>query len=218
MLYNDILFLLKNRRTARLVDTGNISIDYYDKIIDAALTAPSIDSRYPYKIYALTNSAAGIEKKELLIEYFRCGYDRPGDDWEGKEINQALLSGLTLMYTSWETPTLDPDPQEGKIRLNHIKDTMVSASFAMIAAESLGLSTGFFGSVKDNNKLSKRLFNNDYEKITVVVTCAVDNLAREIEKHYTRDRHIPYPYKGQQPWVCVNKHKRVRTTAAVVRI
>ena len=214
----DILFLLKNRRTARLVDTGNISIDYYDKIIDAALTAPSIDSRYPYKIYALTNSAAGIEKKELLIEYFRCGYDRPGDDWEGKEINQALLSGLTLMYTSWETPTLDPDPQEGKIRLNHIKDTMVSASFAMIAAESLGLSTGFFGSVKDNNKLSKRLFNNDYEKITVVVTCAVDNLAREIEKHYTRDRHIPYPYKGQQPWVCVNKHKRVRTTAAVVRI
>ena len=218
MLYNDILFLLKNRRTARLVDTGNISIDHYDKIIDAALTAPSIDSRYPYKIYALTNSAAGIEKKELLVEHFRCGYDRPGDDWEGKEINQALLSGLTLMYTSWETPTLDPDPQEGKIRLNHIKDTMVSASFAMIAAESLGLSTGFFGSVKDNNKLSKRLFNNDYEKITVVVTCAVDNLAREIEKHYTRDRHIPYPYKGQQPWVCVNKHKRVRTTAAVVRI
>jgi nitroreductase len=60
MLYNDILFLLKNRRTARLVDTGNISIDHYDKIIDAALTAPSIDRKYPYKIYALTNSPAGI--------------------------------------------------------------------------------------------------------------------------------------------------------------
>jgi nitroreductase len=218
MLYNDLLLLLKNRRTARLVDTENISIDHYDKIIDAALTAPSIDRRYPYKIYALTNSPAGIEKKELLVEHFRCGYDRPGDDWEGKEINQALLSGLTLLYSSWVTPTLDPDPQEGKTRLNHIKDTMVSASFAMIAAESLGLTTGFFGSIKDNDTISARLFNNNYEKITVVVTCANNNLACEIEKLADKAVHLTYPYKEQNPWVCVNKHKANKKTAAVVRI
>ena len=220
MLYNDILFLLKNRRTARLVDTGDISIDHYDKIIDAALTAPSIDSRYPYKIYALTNSCEGLEKKELLVEYFRCSADRPGDSWEDKEINQALLSGLTLLYSSWSTPTLVPDPHEGNYRLNHIKDTMVSASFAMIAAESLGLATGFFGIVKDNDALSARLFNNDYEKVTVAVTCAAKktNLSQYFEKFEEGAVHVPYPYKGQVPWVCVNKHKRFKKTAEVVRI
>jgi protein PhnA len=89
-MYNELKTLLENRKTPRYVDRDDIPRDDINKILDAAKLAPSFDKVYPYEIYVLTNSQAGINKKEEL------------DNAHWACLNEAMWSEIpAVQVVSW---------------------------------------------------------------------------------------------------------------------
>jgi nitroreductase len=213
IIYYQLLNLFKNRRTVRLASETGISDDYLNKILAAAKTAPSFDKLYPYKIYVLTNSVEGRLKKERLLEYFRCGSDRPLTGWKNKEILQPILSGLVLVYTYQYSVSRTPDPiQPATTGLGAI-DAIMSATMALMAAESLELKTGFFACVKDRKTIMLELTENPEEHFVCAVTIANENLGLQ----YTT-RVIDYPYKEDTARIFLKKHHDIKNTVKIKTI
>jgi len=207
-MYHELKTLLENRRTPRYVDRDDIPEDDINKILDAAKLAPSFDKVYPYEVHVLTNSAAGIVKKEALVDYYVCCgpdgiTDTPGDSWNEREICQPILSGLVLVYIA--TPKLSATSRAGpneKAFIAH-RDAMLSATYAMISAKSLGYASGMFGSVAHGESLG--LFtNNASAKIVTSVTIATRELPFS-----TADNRQYISYKNQQPFVYTKKHQGI---------
>jgi hypothetical protein len=98
-MFDQLKNLFQNRKTARYVSTDAILDEDIQKLISISKLSPSADKLYAYNVYALTNSPEGVAKKQELVEFARCGPDSPGDDWNGKEINDSLLSGLVFYFT-----------------------------------------------------------------------------------------------------------------------
>ncbi len=184
MLYDDLIQILKNRRTARLVSQNDIPADDVKKIIDAGNLAPSVDKRYHYRVYALTNSDEGKSKKLELVKYFRCNGLLPTDPYDTEELLQPILSGLTLLYTVALSHT---DPLSGSAS----RDAMINATFSMIAAETLGYKTGFFTIISDR-VASKNILNPESgpEYALLAVTCSTDSF-------HNLDNTTTFEYEGK---------------------
>ncbi len=206
MLYDQLMNLFRQRRTVRYASTTDISNDHIDKILEAAKLAPSFDKLYPYKIYALTNSQEGKAKKESLLEYFRCGADRPFTTWRGKEMLQPVLSGLVLAYTwKWST-SRTPDPLENSKYGYGIQDATISATMAMMAAESLGLKTSFLISPKMRDDARKVLTDDDKENLLILVTVSNENLDKSSSPFNLLQM---IKYKGQTARILLKKHRSI---------
>ena len=204
MIYNQIFDLFKNRRTVRFASETDIPQEKLNKILEAAKTAPSFDKLYPYKIHVLTNSAEGRLKKERLLEYFRCGDNRPFTTWEDREILQPILSGVVLVYTWWPSVSRTPDPLQPPTTGFGAMDAIMGATMALIAAESLGLKTAFFACPKDKVQASLDITGNSTEQIVAVVTIANENLGLQYD-----DSIIDHVYKGQTAHIYLNKHHNI---------
>jgi nitroreductase len=205
MFYDQLMDLFRQRRTVRYASSTDISEDHRNKILEAAKLAPSFDKLYPYKIYALTNTEQGKLKKEALLEYFRCGTDRPFSGWKGKEILQPILSGLVLAYTWQEAISRTPDPLAPGPGYG-IQDAMISATMAMMAAESLGLKTAFFSAAKMRDDARRVLSNNNKEKLLILVAISNDNL----DKNPTPFNILQLiKYQGQTARILLKKHRTI---------
>ena len=201
--------MLEARRTPRYVDRGDISETDTQKILDIINLAPSFDKVYPYEVHVLTNSAAGIAKKEALVEYYVCCgpdgiTDKPGESWNDREICQPILSGLVLVYVV--TPKLSTTSRAGPTEKSMIahRDAMLSATYAMISAKSLGYAAGMFSSVDHNSNVVELFTNNTNARITTSVTVANQELSSPsvINRQYIS-------YKNQQPYVYTKKHRTI---------
>lgn len=204
MMYEQLMDLFRHRRTVRYASTTDISQDHIDKILAAANLAPSFDKLYPYKIYALTNSPEGKAKKELMLEYFRCGRDRPFSGWANKEILQPVLSGLVLAYTHWNSLPRTPDPAEKSKYGFGIQDAMISGTMAMMAAESLGLKTSFLISPKSRDEASIALTGNSNEQLLMLVTVSNGSLDRNSGINIEKIK-----YKNQWAHIFLKKHRAI---------
>jgi nitroreductase len=208
-MYTQLKTLLENRRTPRYVDQDDIPGDDIDKILDAAKLAPSFDKVYPYQIYVLTNSHAGINKKEELIERYICRhYDgtipKIGATWNDREIVQPIISGLSLVYVA--VPKASGTTPAGAVELAFTaqRDAMVSATYAMLAAESLGYCAGMFSGAHMPSESARLLFT-DAEHARVVTTVTVANRIIPTSDPIKSRQYIEY--KNQQPFVYHSKHR-----------
>jgi hypothetical protein len=219
-IYNTILELFKNRRTVRLASETDISEDNLIKILDAAKTAPSFDKLYPYKIYVLTNSAEGRLKKEQLLEYFRCGTDRPFTSWSNKEMLQPILSGIVLVYTYWVAPPITPDPLTPLTNSYGAIDAIMGATMTLLAAESLGLATSFLVCAKEKIQASIDITGNPDERMVAIVTISNENLGSHAQPTMTIDGDavVDYTYNEQTAYVRLNKHHKIKNSVTIQEI
>ena len=208
-MYADLKTLLESRRTPRFVDQGNIPETDIQKILDAIKLAPSFDKVYPYEVHVLTNSEEGISKKKALLEFYVCHSNetnapsKPGDPWEEREICQPILSGLVLVYIA--SPVKSSTCKASNTELNLIahRDIMVSATYAMLSAKSLGYATGMFSAVYHNESI--KLFTKDTNaKISLSVTVANVEIPEPFVSKMKR-RYIEY--NNQRPFVYPKKHR-----------
>ena len=207
-MYNELKTLLENRRTPRYVDRDDIPEDDINKILDAAKLAPSFDKVYPYEIYVLTNSQAGINKKEELVERYICRHQdgtQPavGTPWNDREIVQPILSGVSLVYVA--IPVASKTTAAGPFELAFAaqRDAMVSATYAMLAAESLGYRAGMFSGIVWPGESARLLFT-DAEQARVVTTVTISNRVIPTSDPSHDRQYIDY--KNQRPYVYHAKH------------
>lgn len=214
-MYDQFKSMLEQRRTPRLVETTDVLEDHTRKIMQAAMLAPSFDQAYAYKIHVLTNSDDGKAKKEELLKYYRCmnsdgSHPDITDPFDNSEMIQPILSGLVLVYVV--TPKRSVTMRTGPIQTlcMGIKDATISATYAMLAAQSLGLKAGMFGAIDHNyagSPAAIRLFSTDPNSVILmavtVANAVVDIPVSSEEKHF-------FDYKGQRPYVMYRKHRAAR--------
>jgi hypothetical protein len=131
---------------------------------------------------------------------------------------QPILSGLTLVYVV--TPKRSPLMKTGPIEtlLAGVKDATISATYAMLAAHSLGLKTGMFGSIEQNSYTSSnavKLFSNDPNSIITLSVTVANSLVETPdtvgEKHF-------FKYKGDLPYVMYKKHKAIINSPEIIKL
>ena len=208
-MFEQLKTLFANRRTTRLVSSTDIPQADIDKIMSAMEFAPSFNKDFAYKVYALTNSPEGILKKEQLVEYARCGVDKPGDPWELKEINLSILGGLLLVFTykaqRYQVGISDPF----KTNASSAVDATICATMSMLAAESLGYSTAFSISIWDTPE-SRSILTTDTEENILLAVSVSNKIAQPTDDFYRVD------YKNQRPYIVTTKHRDVTKTPKVV--
>jgi nitroreductase len=217
MIYEDLLNLLQNRRTSRLVDTSDIDIEDITKILEAIKYAPSFDKVYPYKIVALTNSPEAITVKENLIKYYRCAKPNgttPSVDssFDDLEMVQPILSGLTLVFVA--TPKPSSTMKEGIINLQMIavKDATIAATLAMLTGESLGLKTGMFGCVQQIHNVTAMFTDAPLARYVMAVTFAKKIIPHTNE---TKSRQYFDLDSNTRPFAYRNKHRNINNTPLI---
>ena len=212
---NKLLDIIFKRKTARLVETDNISDLDIETIKRVILKAPSFDKRFPYKVFFLTNSEKGVRLKNQLIEYYRCHTDRVGDPWENREIVQPILSGLTIVFVQKPTPLIVNGNQE--LEMVSVRDISVAATMAMLVGEDMGYATGMFGACKDPDGAAT-LFGCDSsnEKVRLVVTIAKKDIAVEtLLKNANKEHKVFLDYNGQRPFTFAIKHRYLPVTTEI---
>lgn len=209
-MYDWLKETLKNRRTPRLVDREDIDPVDIEKIKDVIKFAPSFDKVFPYKAYFLTNSPEGRTKKEQLVEYFRCRnadgtQSQVGDPWDNREMPQPLLSGLVIVYLSIDkmSPTANYGRLEKYVSAN--TDIGISATYAVLAAQSLGYKTGFFRGSSLKATTARMFTNEPSAMFNLAVTVAHTTVPHD---HPTMNRQY-FSYKNQRPFVYPNKHRAI---------
>jgi nitroreductase len=132
-----ILDLLENRFTAKWWEDQPVSQSDLETILKSAFLAPSKQSRYNYEIYVFTDSDLGKGFKQWFYwENTACLDTVRGKTGEGlRRYNGQVLAPIYLL---WISASEDLETRD---------DCLVSATVAMIAAEELGLKTGFCGCI-----------------------------------------------------------------------
>lgn len=150
--------IIKNRHTTRLM-TDDITEEQVETILTSARLAPSKNRIYGYKVFALTNSQQGRKLKQRL-----CDHVTKYEEEKGMVYLMQSLAPLVLIYM------LDPAPEHQMLAINEttgkeiynqtedlvsnqkdryvmiknsLRDAMISASYAQLTAEGLGLGTAF---------------------------------------------------------------------------
>jgi len=132
-----IIDLLKNRFTAKWWEDRPVSVYEITTILDAAFLAPSKQSRYHYEIYVFTDSIHGRELKEWFYWENTACLDKVRGK-KGKGLRRYNGQVLAPVYLLWVAESDDLETRD---------DCLVSSTLAMIAAEELGLRTGFCGCI-----------------------------------------------------------------------
>jgi nitroreductase len=148
---------IDNRWSARHFDNKSIEQDKIDYILHCATHAPSKQCAYTYEIYTVGQDEAGKELKEWLywdhtwcVEGWRAKPEHK--DSTNKKFNPQVRAPLLLIWLQRPLNERDGEPYMHDIQnpetnwsRSSLQDAMVSASFAMLAAEEQGLQTCFTG-------------------------------------------------------------------------
>lgn len=198
-MFEQLKSLFSNRRTTRLVSNTDIPQEDLDKIMSAIELAPSFNKDFAYKVYVLTNSPEGISKKQRLVEYARCGVDKPGDPWDLKEINLSILGGALFVFTykakRYQVGISDPF----KVNASAAVDATICATMTLLSAESLGYSTAFTISIWDTPE-SREILTTDTEENILLAVSVSNKIPQPADDFYRVD------YRGQRPYIVPTKH------------
>jgi len=94
----------------------------------------------------------------------------------------------------------------------------VSATYAMLAAESLGLKSGMFGAVDHNYHPvddAIKLFSTDPNAV-ILLSVTIANTVVDIPETAS-DKHF-FDYKGERPYVMYKKHRATRKLPGIIRL
>ena len=240
--------IINKRHTTRLMD-DTISQEHVDKIIDSARRAPSKNRIYGYSILALTNSEQGQMLKQRLCDHVTKYED------EGQLVYlRQTTAPLVLIYVANPAPEhqmlvstenkLDgnlydksfDDVKNERDRAmmikNSIRDAMISATYANLTAEDLGLGSAFVACGLEDlmwdtefEKLFKLQFGDDFHNrpIEPVIIMCFGPKHERIKRLYAGDSDVRQePYLNgvthyirsgrEQSFVVNEKQQRLVTT------
>jgi len=136
--------IIKKRYSARFFENTDIEKSKIDYVLDCALSAPSKQSVYPYKIFVLGNSKRANKFKNWLfwndtwcVDGVRA--DPLEIDSKEKRFNGQYRAPLLLLWAHRNVSKKHLELYEWQ----NLMDMSVSASFAMLGAEEQGLATCF---------------------------------------------------------------------------
>ena len=155
---NSVLDVINNRTSLRVYDNREISQEILDKILHAAMRAPTAGNQMLYSILVVRDE----QTRKLLsqscdhqafiatapvILIFLADHQRWFDYYQ--------LNGVAE-YCNREGLQFEA-PQESDLLLA-IEDAMAAAQNAVIAAESLGIGSCYIGDIVENYEFHKELF------------------------------------------------------------
>lgn len=156
---NQTIQLLLNRKSVRAYDEREIGEEVKDKILEAALRAPTAGNMMLYSIIEVDDQSV----KERLVEtcdnqpfiaraplvlLFLADYQR----W----YDYFIISGVEQLCEQKGIPMRKPE--EGDLFLACC-DALIAAHTAVIAAESLGVGSCYIGDIMENYEEHKELFD-----------------------------------------------------------
>lgn len=155
---NPTLELLHNRKSVRAYEPKAISREIRDRVLSAAMRAPTAGNMQLYSIIEITDQAI----KDTLVEtcdnqpfiarapfvlLFLADYQRWFDYFRASGVeDQCSERGLPMRL-----------PQEGDLFLACC-DALIAAQTAVVAAESLGLGSCYIGDIMENYEIHRDLF------------------------------------------------------------
>ena len=158
---NSVLDVINNRTSLRVYDNREISQEILDKILHAAMRAPTAGNQMLYSILVVRDE----QTRKLLsqscdhqafiatapvILIFLADHQRWFDYYQ--------LNGVAE-YCDREGLRFEA-PQESDLLLA-IEDAMAAAQNAVIAAESLGIGSCYIGDILENYEFHKELFQSE---------------------------------------------------------
>ncbi len=227
--------VIKQRHTTRLM-TDFIESSQVETILASARIAPSKNKIHGYKIFALTNSDEGKHIKQQLCNHITKYKEQDGS----MTYLLQTLAPLVLIYM------LDPAPEhqmlgitertgkeiyseeEAKITdqrdryimiKNSLRDAMISATYAQLTAEGLGLGTAFVACGlediiwdKEFEKFFTTAFGENYRSKYIepaVILCIGPKHPKIVELYKTNAEKYSEPYLDGQ--TCLIRSDRERS-------
>ena len=184
---NNILTLLQQRYTTKLWQDKPVTDTQLDYVLQCAYLAPSKMAHHSHKIVALTDSVEGKAIKDWLFYEHTWSWDGypaykvPKDhvsaeqrDYNGQYRAPVLLiwlselkdGGRVQVHTQIKDQKIQyhvtvPDADQQR------SDIYISATAAMLAAEELGLNTGY-GVCHDSRTVAERVNMSGYHAVVVL--------------------------------------------------
>ena len=128
----DFFTLIQNRRSVRLYQDAPIETDKLHKILESANLAPSAGNLQGYEIYLVTQ----LEQRQGLVNAAR-----------GQEF--LAQAPLVLIFCANPLRSSGRYSQRGR-DLYCIQDATIACTYAMLAAQELGLATVWVGAFNDD--------------------------------------------------------------------
>ena len=168
---NSVLDVINNRTSLRVYDNREISQEILDKILHAAMRAPTAGNQMLYSILVVRDE----QTRKLLsqscdhqafiatapvILIFLADHQRWFDYYQ--------LNGVAE-YCDREGLRFEA-PQESDLLLA-IEDAMAAAQNAVIAAESLGIGSCYIGDIVENYEFHKELFDLPDYVVPISLVC-----------------------------------------------
>jgi ferredoxin len=162
--YEQVLNLLKRRRCIREFKEIPVPQDIIDKILNAALTAPMglppsdvnvliFDSKEKVQTFAL-EVAKYFENLKWMVSYFFLTIMRPFWGKSNDEMFRGFIKPLFKIYSQYKKNERNLINYDAPLAIYFYgspytdpADPIIAATYAMIAAESLGLGTCMLGGV-----------------------------------------------------------------------
>ncbi|MEJ2250543.1 MAG: nitroreductase family protein [Candidatus Lokiarchaeota archaeon] len=168
---NQVLNIIKNRRTIRTYKNKPLTQEEIDTIIYGAMRAPTAGNLMLYSIIQVTDQ----KKKEKLVK--TC------DNQPHIAKSPLVLIFLADMQRWWdyfkisETPELCKklgvdfeNPQESDLLLASC-DALIAAQNAVITAESLGIGSCYIGDIMENIEIHREMFNLPKWVFPIIMVC-----------------------------------------------
>lgn len=175
----NVLELINQRYTVRCFEDELVAEEQAEKLLDAAMDAPSKQDKYPYRIYVLNNrSDEARQKREKLVEYTSCSIDLAGfqTKFYQNEIRTAPLSFLMTIKPvaeDWECGSY----HERAATMRSTRDAMMPTIFMLLQAQEFGLGTACTGCFETGiNKIDA--FRKDFGMSDDEFPCIVLNVGK----------------------------------------
>ena len=183
---NQTLELVFNRKSVRVYEGKEIDEEVKEKILAAALRAPTAGNMMLYSIIEVNDQGA----KEILVRtcdnqpfiakaplvlLFLADYQRWYDYFQVSGVEQLCDQKEIAMRK----------PQEGDLFLACC-DALIAAQTAVIAAESLGVGSCYIGDIMENYKEHKELFGLPEYVFPIGLLCFGYPTQQQKERELTR--------------------------------
>jgi nitroreductase len=183
---NQMMELLLNRKSVRVYEEREIDEGVKEKILAAALRAPTAGNMMLYSIIEVKEQGAKDKlvrtcdnqpfiAKAPLVLLFLADYQRWYDYFRASGVEQLCSQKGGVMRK----------PKEGDLLLACC-DALVAAQTAVIAAESLGIGSCYIGDIMENYEQHKELFGLPKYVFPISLVCFGYPTRQQQERELTR--------------------------------
>lgn len=168
---NETLKLIHNRKSVRTYIEKDINRDYKDKIIQAAMRAPTAGNMMLYSMIEVDDKqlkeklAVSCDNQPFIgkapfVLLFMADYQRWNDYFIESQVPEMCEKKNTTMR----------DPEEGDLLLASC-DALIAAQNAVIAAESMGIGSCYIGDILENYEFHRDLFDLPDYVLPITLVC-----------------------------------------------